>query len=395
VNHTGHVSGAERSLLTLMEALPPDYAPMLVCPNGALARAGRKLGVPVEIIVGTDASLRFHPLHTTRALYDAATTSRQLARLSRELEPDLVHANSIRTGLIAAGAAARTRVPTIAHVHDRLPGGRVATLMLKSMVSGVDGLLACSSYAAEPLWALNPRKPVKVVHNPVDVDRFCPSVLSRQAARERLGLDETTPVLATVAQIIPWKAQDDAIRILAELKREWPDACLLLVGSPKFTSRAARYDSEAYASELDRLVSSLGVQDQVRFLGERDDVPEVLRAADILLVPSWAEPFGMCMIEAMAMELPVLATEVGGPKEVVTDGRDGLLLPPQAPAAWAAAASRLLRDREYRTAIGRAARARVVEQMNVPAYVERVLAGYAESLGHGGRRSDRRRPVLV
>jgi glycosyltransferase involved in cell wall biosynthesis len=103
----------------------------------------------------------------------------------------------------------------------------------------------------------------------------------------------------------------------------------------------------------------------------------------------------MCMIEAMAMELPVLATSVGGPKEVVTDGRDGLLLPPQEPATWAAAASQLLRDREYRTAMGRAARARVVEQMNVPDYVERVLAGYDESLGHSRRRSDWRLPVLV
>jgi colanic acid/amylovoran biosynthesis glycosyltransferase len=94
------------------------------------------------------------------------------------------------------------------------------------------------------------------------------------------------------------------------------------------------------------------------------------------------------MIEAMAMELPVLATNVGGPKEVITHGRDGLLLPPREPTTWAAEASRLLRQPRLRASIGRAARERVVEQMNAANYVERVLTGYAESLRHSRRRSN-------
>jgi glycosyltransferase involved in cell wall biosynthesis len=198
-----------------------------------------------------------------------------------------------------------------------------------------------------------------------------------------------------VAQIIPWKAQDDAIRILAELKREHPDVCLLLVGSPKFTSRAARFDSVAFARRLDRLISSLGVQQEVRLLGERDDVSDVLRAADIVLDPSWAEPFGMCVIEAMAMGLPVLATSVGGPREVITHGRDGLLLPPRAPTTWAAAASRLLRQPALRASIGRAAQERVVEPLSAENYVDRVVAGYAESLRHSRRRPVTSRPAHV
>ena len=115
-------------------------------------------------------------------------------------------------------------------------------------------------------------------------------------------------------------------------------------------------------SRLEQLVSSLGIEEEVRFLGERDDVPEVLRAADIVLVPSWEEPFGMCVIEAMAMELPVLATSVGGPREVITNGRDGLLLPPREPSTWAAAAGRLLRETGLRASLGRAARERSCEE---------------------------------
>lgn len=93
----------------------------------------------------------------------------------------------------------------------------------------------------------------------------------------------------------------------------------------------------------------------------------------------------MCVIEAMAMELPVLATSVGGPSEVISGERDGLLLRPREPASWAAAADRLLREPRLRTALGRAARERVVGQMSTDRYVERVLAGYADSLRHGRR----------
>ena len=393
VNHTSQMSGAEWSLLTLLQGLPPEYQPTLACPEGALAEAGREIGVPVRTIPGTDGSLRLHAVHTTRAVYDAGAATRAVVRLSRELGPDLVHANSIRAGLIAAAAAAQIRIPTIAHVHDRLPQGRVPTFMLKRLSRAVDGLFACSSYAAEPLLTLGRGTPVRVVYNPVDGDLFDPSAVTRETARARLGLRDPTAVLVMVAQIIPWKAQDDAIRILAELRRQHPDVCLLLVGSPKFTSRAARYDSMAFRARLDETIESLGVQEHVRFLGERADVPWVLRAADIALVPSWAEPFGMCVIEAMAMELPVLATSVGGPKEVITHWTDGLLLPPREPAAWASEASRLLCDPGLRRAIGRAARKRVLAQMSPGDYVERILDGYAGVLGRGRRRAAAPRPV--
>jgi glycosyltransferase involved in cell wall biosynthesis len=123
-------------------------------------------------------------------------------RLTREIKPDLVHANSIRAGMMAAGAAGRTGVPTIAHVHDRLPGGRASAFMLNRMLHGVDGVLACSAYAAEPLRALDPSSPVKVVYNPVDVERFDPDAISREAARSSLGLGESTAVLAMVANFM-------------------------------------------------------------------------------------------------------------------------------------------------------------------------------------------------
>src|SRR3954447_1829021 len=88
MNHTSQVSGAERSLLSLLEGLPPEYEPALACPSGALAEAGREIGVPVHTIAGTDGSLRLHAVHTARALHDAGSTARAVVRLARGIQPD-------------------------------------------------------------------------------------------------------------------------------------------------------------------------------------------------------------------------------------------------------------------------------------------------------------------
>ena len=140
--------------------------------------------------------------------------------------------------------------------------------------------------------------------------------------------------------------------MVAALRERFPEVRLLLVGAAKFVSGATRYDNVAYTAELEALVSELGLADAVVFTGERQDVPEVLRAIDVLLVPSWEEPFGRTVVEAMAMEVPVLATSEGGPAESLREGVDGHLLPPRDPAAWVEPAARLLSDPALRARDG-------------------------------------------
>src|SRR5207302_5178465 len=115
---------------------------------------------------------------------------------------------------------------------------------------------------------------------------------------------------------------DLAIRVAGELSGTGQPVRLLVVGSPKFTSGATRLDNRAYLDELHRLVAELGLDDTVLFLGEREDVPEILAATDLVLVPSWEEPFGRAIVETMAMGVPVIATSIGGPAEIISDGVD-------------------------------------------------------------------------
>jgi glycosyltransferase involved in cell wall biosynthesis len=222
----------------------------------------------------------------------------------------------------------------------------------------------------------------RVVHNPVDVERFDPRRCDRAAARARLGLEPEHVALLTVAQLTPWKAQDDAVRMLWLLRERHPEARLLVAGSVKFAGRQSRYDNRAYAKGLEDLIDSLGVRDKVWMLGERSDVADLLSAADVFLAPSWEEPFSISVLEAMAMRLPVVATAVGGLSEIV-DGRNGLLLPPKRPNLWAHEIARLVDHPTLRTAMGGRARASVVSELDASRWVLRIVDVYHEVLGTG------------
>jgi len=385
LSHTAHVSGAEHALLTLLSRLPRGVDPTVACPDGPLAAAVARLGIPVVRVPGTDASLRLAPLHTPRALLDIARTAAAVRNTARNIGADLVHANSTRAGIIAAAARRVGGPPVLVHLHDRLPGGMLPAATRQALTRGADGFLACSRYVLEPLGRRDQDDFVRVVHNPVDTERFNPHRLDGASARARLGLAPEEVALVLVAQFTPWKAQDDAVRMLAALRDEYPHSRLVLVGSPKFVERATRYDNLAYTQSLEDLIKRLRLDARVLRLGEREDVPEILRASDLFLAPSWEEPFSLSVLEAMAMKLPVICTAVGGMNEII-DGQNGLLLPPREPELWAREIVQLLRTPLRREQMGQRARTAVEQKLTPSAWAERVAASYDALLSSCERR---------
>jgi glycosyltransferase involved in cell wall biosynthesis len=183
-------------------------------------------------------------------------------------------------------------------------------------------------------------------------------------------------LLGMVAQLTPWKRQDTAIEALRLLRERQVDAHLLLIGSAKFVAGSTRFDNQDYVARLHRLIADAGLEDRVSWLGERDGVPELMRALDVLLLPSQEEPFGRVLLEAMALEVPVLATNVGGPPELVRDGVEGYLLPPGEPAAWEQAVRRIIERPDRGRELGRAGRVRIGQAFDVEQHVEAVLDVY-------------------
>jgi glycosyltransferase involved in cell wall biosynthesis len=380
VNHTAEVSGGERSLLSLLGALGTRVEPLLATPDGPLRSAVAPMGIPTRRIVGTAGSLRLHPLHTPLALAELSAASVQVRRAAREHRARVVHANSIRAGVVL-GLGRLAPAARVVHVRDCLPPGAVSGATLRLIAATATTVIANSRYTADSVLAAAPRAHVEVLHNPVDLARFDPGRLDQVRARATLGAaGRSELLLGVVAQLSPWKGQDVAIEALGLLRDRGIDVHLLLIGSAKFVARATRFDNEAYVAGLKERVAELNLADRVSWLGEREDVPELLSALDILLLPSREEPFGRAVIEAMALETPVLATDVGGPAEIILDGREGYLLSPGDPSAWADAAQRIHDSPDRGRAMGAAGRRRTESAFTAEQHAEAVLSVYERAL---------------
>jgi glycosyltransferase involved in cell wall biosynthesis len=382
LNDTSLISGAERCLLDLLAELGDDVEPLVACPRGPLFDAVAQLGVATVALPPVTGSLRLHPLHTPRALAELGLATARVRRLAARRRIDLIHANTLRSGLVAAAARRAGGPPLAAFVHDALAAGAAARVTSSVIGSQAAVLFANSAYSAERfgLAGDDPRR--RVVFNPVDLARFDPVRHDAAAARARLDLGPDDLVLAVIAQVTPWKGQREALQTLDALRRTHPRARLLLVGEAKFVARATRYDNPAYLEELRRLVRDRGLEAHVHWLGERADVAAILAAVDVLLVPSWGEPFGRVVVEGMAMGCLVAATSVGGPAEVIEPGVDGLLLEPRQPQQWADAIAATLGRAGAMQAMRRAAPA-AAQRFRRDRFAAAVVEGYRAALAAG------------
>jgi glycosyltransferase involved in cell wall biosynthesis len=289
--------------------------------------------------------------------------------LCRRHRIDVIHANSIRASLIASGASASGGPPAIAHVRDCLPDGVISSVVARAIRSRAARIVANSAYTLERFGA--GQKGV-VVHNSVDQARFTGTAAGGSDGRFKLGV---------VAQLTPWKGQDDAVRALALVRGHHPDVRLVLAGSAKFVSAQTRFDNLEFVRRLKGLIAELGLEDAVEFAGECEDVVSVYRDLDAVLVPSWEEPFGRAVIEAMAMGIPVIATDVGGTAEIIADRRTGLLAPPRSPERWAAAVRELIEQPELRMALADAGRREVARRFQPAHHADAMMSVYRAAIG--------------
>jgi len=380
VNHAAEVSGSERSLLALLASLPASVQARVATPPGALAQAVAELGIAVTSIRATTGSLRPHPFHTPAAVADMSLAAAQIHRAAQRHRADVVHANSVRAGIELGLARARSAAAVV-HVRDCLPPGALASASMRLIAATATIIVANSDYTAGTVRTAAPNARPEVVYPAIDLARFDPGSIDRAAAREALGIAGSREVLlGVVAQLTPWKGQDTAIEALRLLDEKGLDAHLLLIGSAKFVARSTRFDNEAYVARLRELVATAGLEDRVSWLGERNDVPHLIRALDVLLLPSHEEPLGRALLEAMALEVPVLATNVGGPPELITDGREGYLLPPRDPDAWAQGVLGVVEDLGRARELGRAGRERIARAFDIDQHVDTMLDVYRRAL---------------
>lgn len=384
LNHSGKVSGGEISLLTFFKGLKEkkEIEPILACPaEGTLKERAQSMGLPIMDIEPFEAGFTKNPLSFLSYGVKLLRTARKFASIVKELNADLIDANSVRAGLVASASTFFHKIPILVHVRDCVPRNRIGNLTRRIIARRASKIIANSSYVAHH-FALDDSmfRKIDVVYNPLDLSTFDPDRVDSGQFKKMFKVNGSYPLLGVVGQISPWKGLVDVIRAIPKVLSSFPEARLLVVGEPKFDAVSARYDNVAYFRELKSVVEKLNLEKEVIFTGERSDIPEVMKAIDLLVLASWEEPFGRALIEAMAMEKPVISTNVGGPTEIVEDGVTGVLLPPKNPQVIARTVIEVASDRKKSEEMGRRGRAEVQRRFNTDTYVTKMFAIYKKIL---------------
>ena len=287
----------------------------------------------------------------------------ELYRLFKRERPHVVHTHRWGTLLEGTLAARLAGVPYVVHgEHGTLETRRRNAWIQRRLWHHVDRVLSVSSRLAERMAReiAFPLDRITVIRNGLDLNRFQPAP-DRAAAKQALGIAPDRLLIGTVGRTVPVKDHPTFLRALAHVRSAGIGFAAVIAGTgPAF-------------QDTQRLVESLNLS-EVRLLGNRDDVHEILSAFDIFVLSSTSEGLSNTIQEAMATGLPVVATNVGGADELVVDGQTGILTPSGDDRAMAEALVTLARDESHRTALGRSG----AERARAHFGIERMFRDYEE-----------------
>ena len=341
--------GGERYLELLFDHLDPTrYRPLLICPEpGPFVDRMDKRGVETRLV-------HLAPLFNPFALW-------RLTRVLVRERVTILQTHGARANFYGRIAGRLAGVPVIiSTVHNSLKDYEVCALrrslyrfLLRLTLPIVHRIICVSDANGRDLIEECPAAAAKLhtVHNGVDPSAFSTKP-DRTKVREELGI-VSGPVLVMIARLTEAKGHCYLLQAFSTLLKTWPELCCIFVGAGELRD------------SLHRMAIGLGVERACRFVGVRDDIGDVLAAADVVVLPSLSEGFPFVLLEALAMGCPIVASRVNGVPELIEDHKTGLLVPPRDPRALAAAIREILSDPTAATSMGAVGRAVVRERFRV------------------------------
>lgn len=324
IDQSGQPGGAELCLGDIA-AHYQDRSRVLLFSHGRFGEMLRERGISVSVLetpqrlaaVGKEAGGADY----LRALPEMAGFLRALRREIRG--SDLIYLNTAKALLHGVVAGAGFRTPSVFHLHDLLTAEHFSRLNIRLITSAANrtrAVIANSQATAEAFQKAGGNVPVHVIPNGFDPLRFAPLPPDEiLAAREKFHAG-SAPVAAVFGRIARWKGQDLILRAASGI----PDLRVWIIGEAFFTG-----DDRRYAAELKDLASTPALAGRVDFLGQRDDIPRLMQAADVIVHTSVAaEPFGRVVAEGMLSGKAVIASGAGGPLEMIRHGETGWLFAP-------------------------------------------------------------------
>jgi glycosyltransferase involved in cell wall biosynthesis len=317
----------------------------------------RRLDLPVHFVRG-------------RHSYDPCLIW-EVARLVRTLDIDIVHAHEVKSDVIALLAARIRAVPLVTTMHGWIGNGvkqRCMTALDKRIVRGFDQVIAVSREIYEELRAHGvPQDRLRLVHNAIVVERYARTGKGGAMAG-LLGKAVTHPVIASIGRLSAEKGHADLVEALALVKKAGQKFMMVFMGDGPERDR------------LSRQVTALGLADSVSMPGYIRDPRALMEEIDLMVLPSHTEGLPNAALEALLMEIPVLATGVGGTPEVIEDGATGRLVPSHAPERLAGAILEFLADPGGWKQMALRGREMVKERFDFQARTRKIEAIYSDVL---------------
>jgi glycosyltransferase involved in cell wall biosynthesis len=353
------VGGAERLLPGLVGGLDRERFDVRICSLGrsqALADEIGRLGVPVHVL-GIE---RFYDPRAAAAL----------ARFVRAGQIDVIHTHLTEADVVGRIVGRALGVAVVSTLHSLPEGYERQNIHRRALQKLTARHLATRLVAVSPgvrqrfirEWRL-PEERIVAINNSVPMEAY-------------LRLPEGVPVVpgagplvTNIGRLSEPKAQDVLLRAAAQVLRARPGTRFWIVGQGPLEAR------------LRAQAAALGISEQVTFTGLRRDIPQILAQSDLFVLSSRWEGLPVTAVEAMAAARPCVLTRVGGVPDLIDDGVEGRLVPPESPEALAAALLELLNDPVRRLAMGRAARARVQRDFGMERYIAQHAALYEAAVG--------------
>jgi glycosyltransferase involved in cell wall biosynthesis len=355
---TGTSGGAQEHLYGLVTRMDPDRFDVSIVSlsPGSAVRKLQRAGLDVLVIDEPD---------------DAIAVGALAAHLV-DARPDVLHNHMYRAELvgtraaIALGEVGHRRPYVVSTVHSSRIRSDEDREMLRVLTPHIDQLIAVSRMIEEKLeHEGRTGAPVRRIYNGVDLSRY-DHLEPCCTLPEEYGMEPGSQLVGVVARLEPEKGHPTLLEAWPAVLRAVPDVYLLIVGEG-----SRREALEAMAREL-------RIAHRVVFTGRRGDVPAVTRALDVAVLPSYREAQGLSILEAMALSRPVVASNVGGIPEMITDGVTGVLVPPHDPDALSGAIIRLLRDHPFADTLGRAGHDLVHDRFCIDIMVDAVQGIYED-----------------
>jgi glycosyltransferase involved in cell wall biosynthesis len=345
--HSGNIFGGVERILIALAAhakISADFEHCFaLCFRERLARELQATGAPLFHLPEARLS---KPLTVLRA-------RRRLRELLSDIKIDLVIVHSAWSHVIFGASIRSAKIPTAFWLHTRA-SGKSWLERLASMHSP-DSVISVSQWVDQSARELFPGVPSRVVHTPLAVDQRAFAMTNRDETRRSLGVAGNQIVILQASRMEAWKGHRELLRALNSLRANAAWVCWIAGG-------VERVEEKEYFDEIRRLADDLGIADRVRFLGRREDVPGLMRAADIYCqANSEAEGFSIVFLEAFFAGLPIVTTAIGGALEIVNSGC-GILVPANDRNALAAALQKLIDDQELRQKLGAKGRDRALER---------------------------------